>query len=153
MNRRGFSLVELLTVVAFLCLVVGIAVPSYQRLKDRAVAAQAIGAMHVVRNAAYAHVEATGTWPEGESAGTVPPGLSQFLPSGFSFVQPGFTLAWRHPTWEVDGVEGGAQIAQVVTRDPAVCDAVDRLLGGRKNPDLVSACNGTTGLVSLYLDN
>ncbi len=153
MTRRGFALIELLTVVAFLGLLTGIALPSYQRLRSRAAAVQAIGALHVVRTAAYGYMEATGSWPAGQSMGTVPAGLSPYLPVGFSFDKPGLRLAWRRDTWVVNGVEESSQMAQLQTQDPLVCDAIDRLLGGSTNTNLLSACNGPTGLITLFLDN
>jgi prepilin-type N-terminal cleavage/methylation domain-containing protein len=153
MNRRGFTLIELLTAVAFLGLLSGLAIPYYQRLRGRATAASAIGALHVVSTAAYAYMEATGAWPGGESMGTVPAGMSSYLPTGFTFDQPGFRMAWRRDTWVVDGVEQSSQMAQLVADDPNVCDAIDRLLGGRTNNNLLSSCDGRTGLITLYLDN
>jgi prepilin-type N-terminal cleavage/methylation domain-containing protein len=152
-DRRGFSLLELLTVLVVISLVVGLALPQYHLLRSRAVAAQAIGATQVVRNAAYAHMEATGSWPSEAAAGRIPGGLVRFLPTGFRFTHAGFSLAWRHTTWLTPDGTQSAQMTQVLTDDPAVCDAVHRLLGGRRNPDLLAACNGSVGLVTWYYDN
>ena len=153
MNRRGFTIIELLTVVAVAGLLTGIATPYYHRLQSRATAAQAIGALHVVRTAAYAYNESNGGWPTTEPIGTVPSGMGRYLPSGFTFDKPGFRMAWRRETWVTNGVEETSQMVQLETTDPAVCDAIDRLLGGSTNINLLSACNGATGLITLYLDN
>lgn len=153
MNRRGFTIIELLTTVAVLGLLAGIAVPYYHRLESRATAAQAIGALHVVRTAAYAYNESNGGWPSTEAIGTVPNGLGRYLPQGFTFDKPGFRMAWRRESWITNGEEETSQMVQLETTDPSVCDAIDKLLGGSTNINLLSACNGSTGLVSLYLDN
>lgn len=153
MSRRGFTVIELLTAVALVGLLAGIALPSYHRLQSRAVAAQTIGALHVVRTAAYAYNEANGGWPATASMGRVPAGLGRYLPAGFTFEQPGFRMAWRRETWVTNGAEESSQLVQIEAQDPAVCDATDRLLGGSANTSLLSACNGPLGLITLYLDN
>ena len=152
-DRRGFSLLELLTGVVFLALLAGLALPQYHQMRSEAVAARAIGATQVVRTAAYAHMEATGSWPQETSSGRVPVDLVRFLPDGFRFTHPGFSLAWRHPTWVGPGGVHSAHMTQVLTDDPSVCDAMYRLLGGTRNPDLLAACNGTIGVVTIYYEN
>jgi prepilin-type N-terminal cleavage/methylation domain-containing protein len=152
-RRQGFALIELLMVLLVLSIVVGIAVPKYRGLRDRAVAAEVIGAITTVRSGAFAHLEATGHWPAGAATGAVPPELGPYLPDGFRFNQTGYALAWRSSSWAGDGGEASAQLVQVTTEDPFVCDAVNSLLGGSGNAGLVAVCNGTSGMVTLYVDN
>ncbi len=152
-GRRGFSLIELLIVLTVMSLLLGLALPQYRMLRSRAVAAQAIGATQVVRNAAYAHMEATGRWPDDAATGDVPAALVRFLPEGFQFTHSGFSIAWRHSSWSTPTGEQSAQMTQVRTDDASVCDAMNRLLGGNRNQDLLAACDGTTGMVTQYYDN
>ena len=152
-NERGFTLIELMVVVTVLSLLAGLAMPKYHELRKRATAAQAIGALGVVRHAAFAYNESTGTWAPSSSVGDAPPELINYLPGGFSFSQPDFDLAWRYSTWQSDGIEESAQMVQVFPRDPFVCDAVFHLLGGDENKDLVGACDGATPVVTLYVES
>ena len=151
-TRAGFSFVELLVVIAVLSLLAGLSVPKYHELRKRATAARAISAMMVVRQAAYAHNEATGHWPDGDATGAVPAELVRYLPSGFRFSQPDFQLTWRYSGF-LSGTQLSVQLAQVNVQDPVLCQQVSNLLGGGKNPDVLSFCGGSTGIVQLYIDN
>ncbi len=152
-TERGFTLLELMVVVMVISLLAGFAMPKFSAVRKRATAAEAIGALDVIRHAAFAYNETTGDWAPGGSTGVVPPELVTYLPSGFSFSQPEFDLAWRHTTWMSGGVEQSTQMVQVFTHDPAVCDAVNNLLGGSGNPEIVAACDGATGIVTLYVES
>lgn len=151
-DQRGFTFIELLVVLTILSVLAGLAMPQYELVRKRARAAQAVGAISVIRHAAFAYNEATGQWAPGGSTGQVPPELTSYLPNGFSFSQLDFDLAWRHTTWLSGGLEMSAQMVQVYTHDPYVCDALDHLLGGAGNPDLLASCDGQTGIVTLYLE-
>lgn len=151
-DERGFTFIELLMVLTVLSLLMGLAVPQYQQIRKRARAAQAVGAISVIRHAAFAYNEATGQWAPGGSTGQVPPELTSYLPNGFSFSQTDFDLAWRHATWLSAGLEVSAQMVQVYTHDPYVCDALDHLLGGEGNRDLLASCDGQTGIITLYVE-
>jgi prepilin-type N-terminal cleavage/methylation domain-containing protein len=151
-DRRGFTFIELLVVIMVISLLTGLALPKYQQIRKRGTAAEAIAAIGVVRHAAFAYNESTGQWAPGGSTGQTPAELTAYLPDGFSFSQPDFDLAWRHATWLSAGVEQSAQMVQVYTHDPYVCDAVNHLLGGAGNPDLLASCDGQTGIVTLYVD-
>jgi prepilin-type N-terminal cleavage/methylation domain-containing protein len=152
-NERGFTLIELMVVVTVLSLLAGLAMPKYQQIRKRATAAQAIGALGVIRHAAFAYNETTGTWAPGGNSGEAPAELTTYLPAGFSFAQQDFDLAWRHSSWLNGSVEESAQMVQVFTRDLFVCDAVYHLLGGADNKDLVAACDGAVGMVTLYVES
>ncbi len=151
-NQRGFTFIELLVVLTLLSLLLGLAMPQYQQVRKRARAAQAVGAISVIRHAAFAYNEATGQWAPGEITGQVPPELASYLPNGFSFRQPDFDLAWRHTTWLSAGLEVSAQMVQVYTHDPYVCDALEHLMGGAGNRELLASCDGQTGVVTLYVE-
>lgn len=151
-DERGFTLIELMVVVTVISLLAGLAMPKYHELRKRATAAQAIGALGVVRHAAFAYNEATGQWAPNGTTGDAPPELINYLPAGFSFSQEDFDLAWRHSSWLSGDAQESAQMVQVYTRDPYVCDAVFRLLGGDENKDIVAACDGATGVVTLYVE-
>lgn len=153
MNRRGFSLIELLTVVSVIGLLASIALPKYQHLRKKAVAAEVMSAMRTARAAAFQFAEAAGTWPPSAGRGRVPTGLGPYLPGGgvVLFRAPNHQLTWN--TRAVNG--GGRRSTQSISAfipDAATCQGVYGLWGGRANPDLLNQCGRTGGTVFLWVD-
>lgn len=151
-RRGGFVLVELLVIVVVLSLLAGIALPKYAAIKKRAVAARAIGALMVVRGAAYAANEATGSWPAGAMSGRMPAGLRSYLPGGFRFAEAEYSLAWRSSGFSLGGQQLSTQMVEVSTTDPFVCQSIGHLLGGTQNTDLLISCNGARGVITLFVE-
>ena len=145
-------LVELLVIVVVLSLLAGIALPKYTAIKKRAVAARAIGAVMVVRGAAYAANEATGGWPAGAMSGRMPAGLRRFLPGGFRFAEADYSLAWRASVLSLSGQQISTQMVEVSTTDPLLCQSIGHLLGGTQNGDLLISCNGARGVITLFVE-
>jgi prepilin-type N-terminal cleavage/methylation domain-containing protein len=153
MNRRGFTIVELLAVVAVLGLLASIALPKYQQFRKRAESADILGAMTAVRVGAFQYNEAVGTWPPTARRGTVPRGLSPYLTAGGALLFRGRShqLQWR--TMRVGGRR--TPLVQVITAsltDGVTCQSLYGLWGGARNGELVGACNRRRGTVTLYID-
>ena len=83
--ERGFTLIEVMTVLVILSVLLGVSIPKYQEVRKKAVAAWLLGSVMAVRNAAFQYNEATGAWPPATAAGRIPRGLAPYLPSGFTF--------------------------------------------------------------------
>ncbi len=150
MNRRGFSLIELLTTVMILGLLASIALPKYQQLRKRANAAEIVGAMTTVRAGLYQYNETAGTWPATTALGTVPTGLGVYLP-GSGVNQ--FTGVYHTMGWVAIG--SGATSVQILyasITDGTVCSSVYGLLGGAGNVSLLGLCGPTGGFVFLWVD-
>ena len=99
--RRGFSLIELMTVVSVLGLLVAIAVPRYRDMKRRAVAAKIASDFNAVRVAAYNYFADNSTYPPDGSAGVTPAVLLPYLPQNFKFANGNYTLdydVWPSPS-------------------------------------------------------
>jgi len=99
--RRGFSLIELMTVVSVLGLLVAIAVPRYRDMKRRAVAAKIASDFNAVRVAAYNYFADNSTYPPDGSAGVTPAALLPYLPQNFKFANGNYTLdydVWPSPS-------------------------------------------------------
>ncbi len=153
MNRRGFTIVELLTVVAVMGLLASIALPKYQQIKKKADSAETVTAMTAVRLAAFQYSEATGNWPATAASGKVPAGLGAYLTGGGAktFQSTYHKLRWT--TLKIAGRKPPA--AQVITAsitDGVVCKSVFGLWGGAGNREVVGSCAAKTGTVTLYID-
>jgi prepilin-type N-terminal cleavage/methylation domain-containing protein len=60
-NQKGFSLIELLLVVAVILIIAAIAIPSFMRARMRANEANAVASLHVIHTAAVTY---TTTYPD-----------------------------------------------------------------------------------------
>jgi prepilin-type N-terminal cleavage/methylation domain-containing protein len=118
-RRRGFTFVEILVVVLVLSILTGLAVLKYIDLRHRALSASATADLQAVRLAAYSAWYEHGAWPAEVGAGSMPPGLKEYLPSGFSFSRPQYTLDWDNFVPPSGGPTGGMQLGVVVSTSNA----------------------------------
>jgi prepilin-type N-terminal cleavage/methylation domain-containing protein len=80
MNRRGFTIIELLTVTFVIGILASIALLKYLDLRNSAIAAQVTQELRAVQIAAFNYYAETETWPAEVGAGAVPNGLGPLLP-------------------------------------------------------------------------
>lgn len=131
-RRGGFTYIELLVVVIVLSILAALAVLKYVDLKHRALSASATADLQAVRLAAYSTWYENGVWPGETGAGAVPPGLVQYLPSGFSFSKPEYTLDWDNFVPPGGGPTGAMQLGVVVTSPNArLMKALQNNLGSK----------------------
>jgi prepilin-type N-terminal cleavage/methylation domain-containing protein len=147
-QRRGFTLIELLVVIVIMGVLVRIAIPRIQDLKERATAARLIGAIDVARNAAYQYLAATSTWPRTTGRGNIPRGLAPYLPGGFDFTQDDVKLAWQ--VFTVGGAQYG--VIQAYPTVTTVCPKLYAALGGARNTNIVATCTGRRPRIDFYVD-
>ena len=153
MNRRGFTIVELLAVVSVMGLLASIALPKYQQIRKKADATETMAAMSAVRVAAFQYNESTGNWPPNAGLGNVPTGLAQYLSGGGTRLFRGSYHRLRWTTVRVAGRRPPAmQVIQASITDGVVCRSVFGLWGGTGNRDLVGSCGPARGTVTLYID-
>jgi prepilin-type N-terminal cleavage/methylation domain-containing protein len=114
-RRRGFTFIEVLVVVIVLSILATLAILKYIDLKHRALSASATADLQAVRLAAYSSWYEHGTWPGESSAGTVPPTLVQYLPTGFTFSKSEYTLDWDNFVPPNGGPSGSMQLGVVVS--------------------------------------
>ena len=99
-RRRGFSLIELMTVMAVIGLLAALGIPRYRDMKRRGYSANAISDFNTVRVAAYNYFADNATYPPDGGSGTPPAVLVPYLPQGFSFSGEHYTLdydVWPSP--------------------------------------------------------
>jgi prepilin-type N-terminal cleavage/methylation domain-containing protein len=125
-NRRGFTMVELIIVIVVLGLLAAIAILKYQDLRNTARAAEVAGAIRVVTVGAYNHYGDFQNWPPDGAAGAVPPALAPYLPPGFLFDNPNYTLDYDNL-----GVGGGAYMigVTIMAKTPDLMAKLVKTLG------------------------
>lgn len=133
-DRRGFTLVELIVVIAVISILARLALPTFQESVIRARAAAALGDVDVVRTAAANYHARSNRWPADAPPGVVPPDLLEDLPEGFTFEREGFKLDWE--VWALpDGIPphtGPRTVVGVaiVTDDELLGNAIGGLMSG-----------------------
>jgi prepilin-type N-terminal cleavage/methylation domain-containing protein len=132
-NRRGFTFIELMTVLLVLAILCALAVTRYTDLKSRALSATVTADLDAVRLAAYNTMYSIGDWPPEQPAGAIPPEMQSHLRQGFSFSRPEYTLDWEN----LGGGGGGMQVGVTVTSTDAKLMRVLSQTIGNKGPFIV----------------
>ena len=106
-------MVELLTVIIVIGVLSGIALLKYIDLRNTARAAEVAGDFRAVMVAAYNYQSDNDAWPPDGAPGATPPALASYLPGGFTFTKPEYTLDYENL-----GVGGGAYVIGVTVTSP-----------------------------------
>jgi prepilin-type N-terminal cleavage/methylation domain-containing protein len=131
-RRRGFTFIEILIVMVVLSILSGLAILKYIDLRHRALSASATADLQAVRLAAYSAWYEHGVWPGEVAAGVIPGGLAPYLPGGFSFSKPEYTLDWDNFVPPGGGPTGAMQLGVVVTSsDPRLMKTLQNNLGSK----------------------
>jgi type II secretory pathway pseudopilin PulG len=123
------------------------AVPKYIDLKRRANTTKVIGDIETVRVAVMSFFADSSYFPEETGPGVVPKNLQKYLPIGFQFSRPQWTLDYEN--WDVGAQDFsiGNQLigVSVTTRDPELGETTSRMLG---NAPQFTAGNSVTFLIA-----
>jgi prepilin-type N-terminal cleavage/methylation domain-containing protein len=146
-RRRGFTFIEILIVMIVLSILSGLAILKYIDLRHRALSASATADLQAVRLAAYSAWYEHGIWPDEAGTGVTPAGLAPYLPGGFSFSKPEYTLDWKNFAQPDGGPSGGLQVwVEVSSSNARLMKALQNNLGS-KAPFLVMGGNLTFVIV------
>lgn len=96
MNRRGFTLIELMVVVVVMALLAGISLLRFIDLRNTARVAEVSGDFRSIAVAAYNYHADADTWPPDGAPGLTPPGLAPLLPGGFQFDKGYYVLDYEN---------------------------------------------------------
>ena len=75
----GFTLVEIMIVVAIIALIVGITVPSFMRARERSRATKTANAIRLAADAFAMYAADNHRYPDGAGPGVVPTGMGLYL--------------------------------------------------------------------------
>ncbi len=125
--RRGFTLVEMMVVMVVIGLLASIVTLKYIDLTRTAYAAKVVGEFTTVRLAAYNYeADHNNRWPAPTAPGVVPPEMIPYLPDGFTFVRPSYTLDWDNRSPSTDPY---MLAVSLTSNDPALINALAQNLG------------------------
>lgn len=133
-GKRGFTIVEILVVMAIVGILAGLAIPNMRTVLMRARATEVAGDFEVVRVAAAQYHADRSSWPSETSLGVVPPELTDYLPPGFTFQGNGYELDYER--WDLpSGLPGDPNTrtligVSVTTDTEELGNAVAQFLGG-----------------------
>ncbi len=129
--ERGFTLIELLIVLSIVSILLRVSLPAFDAVRRDAVASKAVGDFNVVRAAAIAQFEATGSYPADAVPGVVPGGMKPFLPTDFAFEKPEYELDWDNYTVadSASGSSGQVIALTYVPKDPKTGLQILNMLG------------------------
>lgn len=135
MNRRdGFTIIELLVVMALIGILANIAAPSLVSAKRKADAASVIADFNAIRYAAFEYFADTGVYPRSRGWGTIPRELEPLLPAGFQFRQGSVQYRWRR--WSLPNglprkrARRALLGVQIKSRDRRLIAAIDGIYQG-----------------------
>ena len=131
-RRAGLTFVELMISMVIVALMSSIAVPKYHDIKRKAFAAKILGDFQVVRVASLNFYADSGHFPDDAPEGTVPTGLEKYLPQGFSFTQPLWTLDYERVVITPSRFVAGDELVgvAVVTPDAMLGETALAMLHG-----------------------
>ena len=125
-KRRGWTMIELLVVIVVMGVLSSLAVLKYIDLTRTAMTSRIVGEFVAVRLAAYNfEADNNNMWPAEVGPGVEPPELNPYLPAGFQFINPSYTLDWDNL-----GTGGPYQIGiSMRTTDARLMNAMVQTLG------------------------
>ncbi len=154
-STHGFTLIELMILVAVLGILAALAVPKYLGIRDKAEATAAGTSMKAIADATKHYQAAHGEWPDDKNRRVLPPELSAYLPMD-EFENGPLGGVWDYDDWRGAGyTAGGDEIGiaiSIVEGDPDQYEAVDKVIDdGDLTTGVVRYCESMPRLVYILL--
>ena len=95
----GFTLVEIMVVVVIIGLLAAIAIPAFQRSRERSLAARYTNDFRQFESAFQRYALEKGQFPPAGAVGVIPAGMTGYLPETFTQTSPmGGNYQWSGPS-------------------------------------------------------
>ncbi len=118
---RAFTLVEIMIVVVIIGLLAAMAIPAFQRVRERSIASRIANDFRQFEAAFQRYNLENGGWPPTNSPGVIPVGMSGMLPESFTAPSPmGGNYSWS-------GTSAIIRLTNTQATDP-VMQRVDAIL-------------------------
>lgn len=133
--RRGWTLIEMLIVLAILGILATVALPYYWEARHRALGARVVSDYNILRVSALSYHASTNQLPSSQSWGVVPPEMKPTLPDSFSFVRENHDYRWQ--LWPGSSLGGDFAASDLVagmsirSTDARLIQAIRRTFQGR----------------------
>jgi prepilin-type N-terminal cleavage/methylation domain-containing protein len=124
-KRSGgaFTLVEIMVVVVMIGLLAAIAIPAFKRVQERSQASRIANDFRVFAEVFQRYNFINGQWPPTTGAGSIPAGMSGYLPSNYTNVTVGGgRFGWEQGSTPILYMVGTTASVAVMTRVDAILD-------------------------------
>ena len=109
-SSRGFTVLELMTVLTIVAIIMSIAVPAYWNMVRQVRASHAVADLQSLRAAAYLYFGDHAEWPEEVQLGVVPAELKPYLREEMEFMNEWYQIDWDNWTvWDNSVGPGNSQ--------------------------------------------
>jgi len=140
MKQKGFTVIELMIVVAIIGILAAIAIPQYQNYVARAQVSEALVLASGAKTAMAEYLSTTGEWPADNAAAGLAPNPED--------ISGKYVKSVRVQCWYADCFAGGGGIVSIVFKDTAHANIANGTLTleGRDEGGSTSwACYGDQG--------
>ncbi len=97
--RAGFTLVEIMVVVVIIGLLAAMALPAFQRVREKSIASRYANDFRQFESAFQRYATENGGWPPAGTLGAIPAGMAGYLPTSFTDASPmGGGYQWSGPS-------------------------------------------------------
>ena len=119
----AFTLVEIMVVVVIIGLLAAIAIPAFQRVRDRSFASRYVNDFRQFDSAFQRYATENGQWPPQAASGVVPTGMAGYLPTAYTAPTPmGGNYQWFNSGETVIALMGSQTTDAVMQRVDAALD-------------------------------
>ena len=119
----GFTLVEIMIVVVIIGLLAAIAIPAFQRVRERSLASRYVNDFRQFDSAFQRYAMENGQMPAATAAGVIPAGMTGYLPDSYTQTSPmGGNYQWSGPSSNIVLTGTQATDAIMIRVDTALDD-------------------------------